>query len=74
MALKGKTNGIIHNWTMTVDPGYKELEKFAGGISWYMRDSRDFISSIRFKLKNENNEIVSFYCRSITFPLSIKQI
>ena len=27
--LKGKRIGIIHNWTMTVDPSYKYVEKFA---------------------------------------------
>ena len=33
---KGRKSNIIHNWTMTVDPGYKYVEKFSGGISWYM--------------------------------------
>ena len=33
---KGKRSGINHNFTMDVDPGYKYIEKFAGGISWYM--------------------------------------
>ena len=60
MALKGKRSGIIHNWTISVNPGYEQLEGFAGGISWYMRHSKDFILSISFKLKNENNEIVWF--------------
>ena len=23
---------------MTVDPGYKYVEKFAGGVSWYMME------------------------------------
>ena len=36
---------------MTVDLGYKYLEKFSGGISWYMMQSKDIISSICFKLK-----------------------
>ena len=28
MIFKGKRIGIIHNWTMTVNPGYKYVEKF----------------------------------------------
>ena len=46
MIFKGRRSGIIHNWTMTVDPGYKYVEKFAGGITWYMTESKDVISSI----------------------------
>ena len=57
---------------MTVDPGYKYVEKLAGGISWYMMETKDFISSINSKLKNENIELVSFSCQSITFRFSIK--
>ena len=57
---KGKRSGIIHNWTMTVDRGYKYVERFAGGIRWYKMESRDNISIIWFKLKNENDQIVSF--------------
>ena len=73
MIFKGRS-GIIHNWTMTVDPGYKYVEKFSGGISWYMMNTKDFISSINFKLKNENDDFVSFNGQSITFRLSIKEI
>ena len=29
MIYKQKRSGIIHNWTTTVDPGYKYVEKFA---------------------------------------------
>ena len=74
MIFKGKRSGIIHNFTMDVDPGYKYIEKFRGGVQWYMMESKDIISSICFKLKNENNEIVSFNGQSITFRLSIKEI
>ena len=28
MIFKGRKSNIIHNWTMTVDPGYKYVEKF----------------------------------------------
>ena len=74
MSFKGKRSGILHNWTMTVDPGYKYVERFAGGITWYMVESKDIISSICFKLKNENNQLVSFNGQKITFRLSIKEI
>ena len=59
---------------MTVDPGYKYVEQLSGGIGWYMMQSKDLISSICFKLKNENNQLVSFNGQSISFRLSIKEI
>ena len=59
---------------MDVDPGYKYVEKFRGGLMWYMMERKDIISSICFKLKNENNQIVSFNGQSLTFRLSIKEI
>ena len=34
MIFKGKRSGIIHNFTMDVDPGYKYIEKFHGGDQW----------------------------------------
>ena len=74
MTFKGRKSNIIHNWTMTVDPGYKYVEKFSGALTWYMMQSKDIISSICFKLKNENNQIVAFNGQSITFHLSIKEI
>ena len=74
MIYRGKQSNIIHNWTMTVDPGYKYVERFAGGITWYMMESKDIISSICFKLKNENNQLVSFNGQSITFRLPIEEI
>ena len=74
MIFRGKRSGIIHNFTMDVDPGYKYIEKFRGGIQWYMMESKDIISSICFKLKNENDQIVSFNGQSITFRLSIKEV
>ena len=74
MIFKGRRTGIIHNFTMDVDPGYKYIEKFRGNIQWYIMESKDIISSICFKLKNENNQLVSFNGQSITFRLSIKEI
>ena len=74
MIFRGKRSGILHNFTMDVDPGYKYIEKFRGGVQWYMMNTNDFISSINFKLKNENDDFVSFNGQSITFRLSIKEI
>ena len=74
MIFRGKRSGIIHNFTMDVDPGYKYIEKFRGGVLWYMMDSKDIISSICFKLKNEKDQMVSFNGQNITFRLSIKEI
>ena len=74
MIFKGKRSGIINNFTMDVDPGYKHIEKFRGGVQWYMMESKDIISSICFKLKNENGNLVSFNGQSVTFRISIKEI
>ena len=74
MIYRGKQSNIIHNWTMTVNPGYKYVERFFGGVTWYMMESKDIISSICFKIKNENNQLVSFNGQSVTFRLSIKEI
>ena len=37
---RGRRSGIIHKMTMTVDPGYKYVESFRGGITWYMMKSK----------------------------------
>ena len=74
MIFRGKRSGIIHNFTVDVDPGYKYIDKFRGGVQWYMMESKDIISSKCFKLKNENNQKVSFNGQSITYRLSIKEI
>ena len=74
MIFRGERSGIIHNWTMTVDSGYKYVEKFAGGIAFYMLDAKDVISSICFKLKKQKRNLVSFKGQSISFKLSIEEI
>ena len=50
------------------------VERFAGGITWYMMESKDFILSINPKLKNENYQLKSFNGQRITFKFSIKEI
>ena len=74
MIFEGKRCGIIHNWTMTVDTGYKYTDNFSVGITCYMTQSKDVILSISFKLKDENNQLVSFNGQSISFRLSINEI
>ena len=49
MIFRGKRSRINHNFTMDVDPGYKYIEKFRGGVKWYMMESKDNISNICFK-------------------------
>ena len=74
MIFHGRTSGVIHNFTMNVSPAYNFIEKFRGGVQWYMMQSRDSISSICFKLKTENGNLVSFNGQSVTFRLSIKEV
>ena len=74
MIFKSKRTGIIHNFTMDVNPGYRYTEKFRGGVQWYMMENKDFVSNIGFKLKNENGNLVSFNGQSVTFRLSIKDL
>ena len=52
---------------MEVEPGYNYIEKFRGAEQWYMMESKDIFSTNSFKLKKENNQIVSFNGESITF-------
>ena len=74
MIFKGRKSNITHNWTLTVDPGYKYVQNFSGGISWYMMQSKDIISNFCSKVKNENGNLVSFNGQSNTFRLSIKEL
>ena len=73
MIFRGKRSGIIMNFTMSVSPGYKYICRFDAGVQWYILEAKVVISSIFFKLKNENNELVSFNGQSISFRLSIKK-
>ena len=45
---------------MDVDLGYKYIEKFRGGKQWCMMNTKGFISSFIFILKNEHDGLVSF--------------
>ena len=74
MIFKGKRSGVIFNFTMDVNPGYKYIHKFRGGVQWYMMEPKDIISSICFKPKNENGNLVSFNGQNVNFRLSIKEI
>ena len=74
MIFKSKRSGIIHNFSMDVDLGYKYIKRFQGGVQWYMMKIKDVISSINFRLKNENGNLVLFNGQSVSFRLSIKEI
>ena len=73
MIFKGKMSGINHKFTMDFDPDYKYLEKLRGGVQWYLMSTKDVFSSISFKLKIENGNLVSSNGQSITFRLSVKK-
>ena len=73
MFFKGERSGIKPNFTMDVDPGYKYIEKFRCGVQWHTMESKVIISSISFKLRNENNQLVSFNGQSTKIKLSIKK-
>ena len=62
------------NFTMSVSPGYKFINRFEGGVQWYMMETKDVISIKRFKLKNDSGNLVSFNGHSVSFRLSIKEI
>ena len=49
------------------------IEKFRGGVQWYMMESKDNFPSICFKLKNKNGDLISFNGQSVTFRLSKKR-
>ena len=74
MIFKVKRSGIIPNFTMDVNPGYKYIGNFRGGVQWFMMNTKDFISSLNFKMKNEHDELVSFNGQTITFRISIKEV
>jgi len=59
---------------MDADPVNNWIENFRGIIQWHMMESKDFISGINSKLKNENGKLVSFNGQSVTFRLSIKEL
>ena len=74
MIFRGKRTGIIHNLTMTVNPGYKYVENFRRGNQWYVMEKKDVVSNVKFRFKTENRNLVSFNGQSLTFRLSIKEI
>ena len=71
---EGKRTRKIHSFTKHVDPGYEYIKKFRDNFQWYLMESKDFISSVKFKLKTGYGNLVSFNGQSITFRLSIKEI
>ena len=74
MIFRGKRSAIIHNFTVDVNPGYKFIEKFRGGVQCYMMNTYYFISNNKFELKIENIQLISYNGQSVTFRLSIKEV
>ena len=58
---------------MAVDPGFLYIERFHGGFSWYLMESKEFTSDISSILTNGNGSLVSFNGQSITSRISIKK-
>ena len=73
MIFRGKRSGIFQNFTMDVDPGYKYIDKFRGNVQWYMMQSRDNFSTICFKLKIENNQLISLTDKALLFDYPLKK-
>ena len=67
LIFKGKRSATIHKSIMDVDPAHKSIGTFTSIIQWYMLESKDTISSICFKLKNENGNLVPFNGQSKKF-------
>ena len=59
---------------MGVDLGYKNIEKFRGGVQWYLKESKNFISCFGLKLENESGKVVFLIGQSITLRLSVKEV
>ena len=74
MIFKGKRTGLFHKFTMDMNLVCKYIEKFRGGVQWYMIERKNFISKISLKLKNEPGKSTSFNGQSITFRLNIKKV
>ena len=74
MKPKGKRTGIFHNFTMDIDPKYEHIEKFRGGVPMFVMESKDFISNIVSKVETKSGELVSINGRTISFPLSFKEV
>ena len=53
MIFKGNRSGKTMNFTTQVSPGYKFINRFEGGVHWYMMEAKDVISSICCKLKKK---------------------
>ena len=46
MIFRARKTNIIHNCAMDADPGYEYIEKFRGGVQWFMMERKDIISSV----------------------------
>jgi hypothetical protein len=74
MILNGKRSTIIHGFSFDVSPGFKYVEKFRGGLSYFdVRNSGNSINAIRFDVRNEHGKQISFNGDELTFHLRLEQ-
>jgi hypothetical protein len=74
MILNGKRSTIIHGFSFDVSPGFKYVEKFRGGLSYFdVRNSGNSINAIRFDFRNEHGKQISFNGDELTFHLRLEQ-
>ena len=70
MIFRARRSELIHDMTMDVSPGYRDIDRFRGGVEWHKMRSKDFVSEINFIFEKENND---FNGQSITFQSSVKE-
>ena len=62
---KQKRSGINHIWTLEVNPGYKYVEFFVGGITGYTMETKMlfqvFLSNLKIKITNWYHSMVNQY-------------
>ena len=73
MIFRGNRAGIVQKFTLDVDPEIKGIQGFLGGFQWYMMEQKGFISSTRFILKIEIENIVYFKGQNNNFRLSTRK-
>ena len=57
MVFKGSRTGAFLKFTIDVNPGYIYIEKFNGGIKWFMIEPVDYISSSFFQNAEHRSKI-----------------
>ena len=74
MISETKRSGVIRNFRTGVDPGCDDMENNTSGLIWNMMENKDNLSSMTFKLQNENGKLVTCDGPDFTFRSTIKRI